>query len=193
MATRDDLGRIAATVRDRFEAQKRVLSFEEYLDRVYEHPARHTRDAAALPPRLLRPLRHRTNGASRGARCGAFDCSIRGFEAGERRRRRRDHLVGQEALQEVGSTGSLENFVREGRANRLMLLHGPNGSAKTTFAACLMRALEHYSTHDDGALYRFCWIFPRGRDGKTIGFGSLDEPAPPGRDVRAPARARRST
>ena len=41
---------------------------------------------------------------------------------------------------------------------------GPNGSAKSTVAACIMRALEHYSTLDEGALYRFHWVFPEPDD-----------------------------
>ena len=57
---------------------------------------------------------------------------------------------------------AVSNFVREGRPNRLVLLHGPNGSAKSTIAACIMAALEDYSTLDVGALYRFhCRSSPR--------------------------------
>jgi predicted Ser/Thr protein kinase len=52
------------------------------------------------------------------------------------------------------------------------LLHGPNGSAKSTFAACILRALEHFSTLPDGAVYRFSWVFPGGFDEKSIGFGA---------------------
>src|ERR1700712_3218242 len=33
-------------VRERFQSEKRVLSFEEYLDELLLHPYRHTRDAA---------------------------------------------------------------------------------------------------------------------------------------------------
>jgi predicted Ser/Thr protein kinase len=66
----------------------------------------------------------------------------------------------------------LSNFVREGRANRLPLLHGPNGSAKSTVARCLMLALEHYSKSEDGALYRFHWVFPSRKSTRgAIGFG----------------------
>jgi predicted Ser/Thr protein kinase len=65
----------------------------------------------------------------------------------------------------------VSNFAREGRTNRLILLHGPNGSAKSTLVACLQRALEHYSTLDRGALYQFNWIFPRsGSPRAGIGF-----------------------
>ena len=63
-------------------------------------------------------------------------------------------------------------FVRDGRPNRLILLHGPNGSAKTTFVQCIVRALEHYSSTDEGALYRFHWIFPTDKiERGGLGFG----------------------
>ena len=108
-------------------------------------------------------------------------------------------LVGHEELQaEIYRV--LCNFVREGRANRLILMHGPNGSAKSTAATCILRALEHYSTLDEGALYRFHWVFPsrkttrgsigfggdmnsrlfrivRGERGRSYGAGCLDEAA----------------
>ena len=80
-------------------------------------------------------------------------------------------MIGQEAVQgEIYR--ALSNFVREGRPNRVVLLHGPNGSAKSTVAACIMRALEHYSTQDEGALYRFHWVFPNEKTVRgAIGFG----------------------
>ncbi len=197
MTVRDDLTRIADAVQGRFEAQKRVLGFEEYLDLVLEHPGRHTRDAARYLRGAFDHYGHyavqRPWGPVRRYRL--FDqVFAESFE-----RERSDRLVGQEALQE-SFYRVLSNFVREGRANRLVLLHGPNGSAKTTFVHSLMAALEHYSTLDEGALYRFSWVFPRGRDGKTIGFGSSDEVPVPGRsfahlpdaniDVKLPSELR---
>ena len=66
----------------------------------------------------------------------------------------------------------ISNFAREGRTNRLTLLHGPNGSAKSTVVGCIARALEHYSHLEEGALYRFNWIFPVQNVSKGgIGFG----------------------
>ncbi len=83
----------------------------------------------------------------------------------------RGALVGQEWVQgEIHR--ALSNFVREGRPNRLILLHGPNGSAKSTIAYCLMAALEHYSGLDVGALYRFHWVFPSNKTVRgSLGFG----------------------
>ena len=43
---RNELARAGETVRERFAAEKRVLSFPEFLALVSEHPWRHTRDAA---------------------------------------------------------------------------------------------------------------------------------------------------
>jgi serine protein kinase len=90
-------------------------------------------------------------------------------------------LVGQEELQ-AEIYRSLANFVQEGRANRLVLMHGPNGSAKSTVAACILRALEHYSTLQEGALYRFHWVFPSRKTVRgALGFGEGTKgKAPPG-------------
>src|SRR5206468_7166153 len=55
--------------------------------------------------------------------------------------------------------------------NKLILLHGPNGSAKSTFVSCLMRALEFYSQSEQGALYKFNWIFPSAKVQRGGGIG----------------------
>jgi serine protein kinase len=165
-----ELDALQSAVRDRFQSEKRVLSFEEYLDELLLHPYRHTRDAARYVRdcfdhfgsyELLSPLGKRR-------RYRLFD---QDFIVGNREGEGRYRLLGHEHVQE-SFYRALSNFVREGRANRLVLLHGPNGSAKSTFAACILRALEHYSTTDEGALYRFSWVFPGGFDEKSIGFGA---------------------
>ncbi len=44
-----------------------------------------------------------------------------------------------------------------GTEKRILLLHGPVGSAKSTIARLLKKGLEHYSRTDGGALYTFSW------------------------------------
>jgi serine protein kinase len=44
-----------------------------------------------------------------------------------------------------------------GPEKRVILLHGPVGSSKSTIARLLKKGLEHYSTTPDGALYTFAW------------------------------------
>src|SRR5207244_8395601 len=53
-----------------------------------------------------------------------------------------------------------------------ILLHGPNGSAKSTIVHCIQAALEYYSKMSEGALYTYAWIFPSEKIAKgALGFG----------------------
>ncbi|HVY48723.1 MAG TPA: serine protein kinase [Minicystis sp.] len=45
-----------------------------------------------------------------------------------------------------------------GPEKRVILLHGPVGSSKSTIARLIKKGLEHYSTTPDGALYTFDWV-----------------------------------
>jgi serine protein kinase len=45
-----------------------------------------------------------------------------------------------------------------GPEKRVILLHGPVGSSKSTIARLIKKGVEHYSTVPDGALYTFAWI-----------------------------------
>lgn len=145
-----------------FRAHRRLLSFDEFLELLATHPTRFARSSAQY---LLDALQHFGSSETKdGRRFHAFDVP---WEDGE------DRVVGHEAAQgELRRV--LRNFVRERRVNRLILFHGPNGSAKSSFVANLMRLLEAYSRTDEGALYRYTWVFPTGRsEGGRIGFGSL--------------------
>ncbi len=48
-----------------------------------------------------------------------------------------------------------------GTEKRVILLHGPVGSAKSTIARLLKKGLEEYSKTPDGALYTFSWDYER--------------------------------
>ncbi len=45
-----------------------------------------------------------------------------------------------------------------GTEKRVLLLHGPVGSAKSSIARLFKKGIEHYSRTDDGALYTFEWV-----------------------------------
>ena len=47
-----------------------------------------------------------------------------------------------------------------GAEKRIILLHGPVGSAKSTLARQLKRGLERYSRTDDGRMFTFEWTLP---------------------------------
>ena len=53
-----------------------------------------------------------------------------------------------------------------GTEKRVILLHGPVGSAKSTIVRMLKKGLEEYSKTEAGALYSYSWVIPQpnGRD-----------------------------
>ena len=146
------LAQTAADVREGFERKRLLMSFSEYFALFGAAPARHARSAAQYLRDVFDHFGSATIATPRGqvTRWRLFDCA---WDQGK------DALMGQEEVQ-AAVYRVISNFAREGRTNRLILLHGPNGSAKSTFVACLQRAMEHYSALEEGALYRFNWIFP---------------------------------
>ncbi len=160
----DLLAELGEAVRDDFTRNRRVLSFAEYLNLVVTEPARQLRSSAQYVVDCFDHYGSSTVTYPWGdlRRWHLFDAP---WADGD------DRLFGQEHVQNVVYR-VLRTFVQDGRPNKLVLLHGPNGSAKSTFIRCLGRALEHYSTLDEGALDRFSWIFPTQRHTRGgIGFG----------------------
>lgn len=164
----EQLKEFVQEVQSAYASQRRVLALHEYLEIFQENPERQLRDAS----RYLRDMID-FYGVTEVERPWGKENRYRVFEqeflAPEEAAKKA--LVGQELVQ-TELYRAFENFVREGFANRVLLLHGPNGSAKSTIVACLMRGLEDYSARPEGALYRYHWVFPK----KThlrgmIGFG----------------------
>ena len=159
------LADLSRQLKERFEADRQVLSFAEYLELFREHPRQQGRNVAQYladvfdhygTETVVRPY-------GRLRRFKLFDLE---FDGG------RDRLIGHEAVQ-GRIYSALRNFIRQRRVNKLLLLHGPNGSAKSTIISCMARAMEHYSRTPEGALYRFNWVFPSEKLSrkKGIGFG----------------------
>ncbi len=155
---------VGSEVTSDFVKNRSILSFEEYLQLFVQAPARQARNAAqylrdAMDHYGTEQVPHPT-GTIR--RFKIFDAP-----AGDRDGR----VAGQEEVQNA-IYRLLGNFVRAGRINKLILLHGPNGSAKSTLVEALKRGMEHYSAQPEGALYTFNWIFPSEKLVKgSIGFG----------------------
>jgi serine protein kinase len=157
---------VAESVERRFKAGRRVLSFAEYLDLFATDAVRYARDAS----RYLRDVFDHYGTEQVTHPWGEFT-RWRLFDLPWDAAGNRGKLVGQEHVQ-AEIYRALSNFAREGRPNRLILLHGPNGSAKSTIVACLTAALENYSLQDEGALYRFNWVFPSNKTVRgSLGFG----------------------
>ena len=142
-----------------------VMTFTEYLEEFQGRPRQHARDAARF---LLDAIDH--FGSETVRRPWGEETRLRIFN--QAFANPAEQLVGQEATQRA-IREAIESQVRDGRVNRLILIHGPNGSAKSTTIRNLFNGVEFYSTLDEGALYRFRWIFPSRRTSHgTIGFGT---------------------
>lgn len=137
---------------DQFKKENWVGSFEQYLELVHQNP-RITRNAFER----------------------IFDMiSSYGVEDYERLREKRLHYNffddplnnGLDAV--YGLDDTLELLVNSlksaaqgyGIEKRVLLLHGPVGSSKSTIARLLKKGLEHYSASDEGALYTMGWADP---------------------------------
>lgn len=59
-----------------------------------------------------------------------------------------------------------------GTEKRVILLHGPVGSAKSTICRLLKRGLEEYAKRDAGALYTFDWVDPDHQLNGLLGKGA---------------------
>src|ERR1700682_5664074 len=54
-----------------------------------------------------------------------------------------------------------------GTERRVLLLHGPVGSSKSTIVRLLKQGLEEYSRTPEGALYTFSWVLEKKREDGT--------------------------
>jgi len=167
MAQSEPFRNLADSIRDRFRSQRRVLSFWEFLDEVRTHPYLRLRSAAQYVRDMIEHFEV--------DEIEIFGCKVlrpRVFDGlpddPENRR-----VVGQEFATDA-IYRIVRNFALEGHADKLILMHGPNGSSKSTIVDMLFQGLENYSVTPEGALYKFSWIFPKSRareDAGSLGFG----------------------
>jgi serine protein kinase len=63
-----------------------------------------------------------------------------------------------------------------GAERRVILLHGPVGSAKSTIVRLLKKGLEHYSRTDEGRMYTFSWELPEDDEGGVASSPMNEDP-----------------
>ena len=159
LSAQEVLSSIDQAVRKEFDSNRRILSFDEYLSFLGEHPENQTRGSAAYLADMMdyfgkEPVK-KPEGTGQGGlpitRFKLFDLPIDSMAS---------RVVGQEAVQNQ-IYRALRTFSRQGVNSKLILLHGPNGSAKSSIAHSLMGGIERYSRENhEGAIYSFNWVFP---------------------------------
>ncbi len=159
-----ELASIEQNVKKAFESNRRLLTFDEYLSLMAEKPEQQLRGSARYALDMMDwhgktpvPQKEQLPSLSVGLqRFKLFDFPIDGTT---------HKVVGQEIVQNQ-IYRALRTFARQGYNNKLLLLHGPNGSAKSSIIHALMAGLERYSREPEGATYAINWIFPMDRASK---------------------------
>lgn len=164
MEARRYLQNVGAVVTDDFVKNRSILSFEEYLNLFLQDPRRQARNSAQYLRDVMdfygsEQVPHPTG---KIRRFKIFDIPDGDGDT---------RVAGQEEVQNA-IYRLLGNFTRAGRVNKLIFLHGPNGSAKSSIINALKAGMEAYSRKPEGAQYRINWIFPSDKLVKgSIGFG----------------------
>lgn len=152
MSQSNTINKLIKHIQSHYDLEGKPISFREYLEFFFSQPTPQCRGAAQYIRDTFDFFGSETINIPSGKvrRFKLFDAEFAN---------RIGRVAGQEEVQEA-IYKLLNNFVREGRTNRLILLHGPNGSAKTSIIRGIIQAMEHYSTTQEGALFRFRWLFP---------------------------------
>lgn len=164
MDARRQIQDIGSAVSSDFVKNRSLLSFEEYAQHFAANPAQQLRNAAQYLVDAIDSFGHVMvpHPAGQVRRFKVFDPTPDEPDL---------RVAGQEEVQN-SLYRLLGNFVRAAHVNKLIMLHGPNGSAKSSIVEALKRGLEVYSQTPQGAQYTFNWIFPNEKLVKgSIGFG----------------------
>lgn len=142
------IGTIDKAIKREFDANRRILSFDEFLSLVKDNPKKHTRGSAKYMADMMDSFGSYSSKDEQ--RFKLFDFPIDGLAP---------KIVNHSSVQ-LQIHRTLQTFIRQKINNKLILLHGPNGSAKSSIIHALMGGLEKYSSTDEGAQYTFNWVFP---------------------------------
>jgi len=154
------LGILDQSLKKEFDGNRRVLSFNEYLVLLAEKPQNHLRGTAQYLVDMMEHFGKTPKNPSEKSP------SVFRFHFYDEADGVVPKLIGQEEVQ-TQIYNSLRTFARHGLNNKLVLLHGPNGSAKSTIAHSLMHAMERYSQVSEGSAYTYNWIFPHEKTTKS--------------------------
>lgn len=158
--TREILSSLEKAIKKEFDLNQRILTFDEFTQVVAQNPNRILRGSAKYTVDMMDFFGKTALKDSDDTKIfsdlqttyhfNLFDLPVENHIP---------KVVGHEDVQ-TRIYRVLQSFVRTGVNNKLILLHGPNGSAKSSLIHSLMNGAEKYSHESEGALYTFNWVFP---------------------------------
>lgn len=140
-----------------------ILGFDSFLKNVAEDPLRYMRNSPSYIKDMI------DHYGTKSTSDNSFS-DIR-YKLFDRETDRSKGIIGGEAVH-ADIYRNLNRFVREGYSNKLILLHGPNGSAKSSTVDSLAQGMATYSETNEGVVYRFNWIFPTDKSSNPLGADS---------------------
>lgn len=139
--------------RQNFKKLNEEMSFSEYLNLVYENPRLARTAYQYLYDMIL------SKGTKKIERYRKTYVRYNFFDNSETPIFGLDETLHQLLQFFKGAAGGY------GPERRVLLLHGPVGSSKSTILRCIKKGLEKYSLTEEGAWYTFKWVnLPTGKD-----------------------------
>jgi predicted Ser/Thr protein kinase len=142
---------LSETYKSAYRENKVILSFDQFLEQVKLNPKRYIRNSAKYIVDMFDHFGKREVSYNKKENTNRFNIFDEGTE-------KDGPIIGGELVQNE-IYNHLKSFVKQGHNSKLILLHGPNGAAKSSTFETIARFLEKYSHQDEGAIYRFNWIF----------------------------------
>lgn len=157
LMTSQKIADISESVQQRFNENESVKSFSNFLEGVIKNPGKYCRNSAQYLKDVFDHFGYTEINDITGKSLKRWNLFTE-FHP----------VFGQERAQ-----NQLYNYISsfaENRVNKVILLHGPNGAAKTSLISSMIAAMEDYSKLPEGAVYSFNWIFSDTGE-KETGFG----------------------
>ncbi len=150
--------------RSLFQERQVILSFSGFLKKLRERPSHLIRNSSQYLFDTFNYFGRREAGSGFEdyARWKVFDLGTH----------KNVPIIGSEGVQDE-IYKAVAGFVRQGYSNKLIMLHGPNGSAKTSIIESMGHAMQKYSEAEEGAVYRFNWIFPTDKSLSAKAMGAV--------------------
>lgn len=150
IGTKNEIGALNAKLSKDFRDRNTILSFFEYLKLVEENPVRTLRNSAEYLVDCFDFFGTTEDKQNQE--------SIKKFKLFEHPTLRCPVVGNETSKSEIYR--NIQAFKRQGYTNKIIFLKGPNGSSKTSTIESISNAMQMYSESNEGAVYRFNWIFP---------------------------------
>jgi len=157
-----DLDRLNKDIQSRFVASETIKTFTKFIEDAAASPEKYCRNSADYLKDVFDYYGHYT---------------ITDIDGEPIRRWKLFDLFGP-VFGHERPQNQIYNYVKsfsENRVNKIILLHGPNGSAKTSIISALMAAAEDYAKKPEGISFSFNWIFSDSAE-HEVGLGFKTEP-----------------